>query len=285
MPELPEVETIRQDLREKIIGQRIAGVFVYARKSVRGRNFEKTLKGLSIRQISRIGKLLILSLSGLGKRYLLIHLKMTGQLVYAGGRSMIVGGHSYGHKMDLPNAYTRVAISFTNGGQLFFNDLRRFGYLRIAGQAEIDKIKSGFGIEPLTEKFIFDDFRKILKSRQAPIKAVLLNQKLVAGIGNIYADEILFKASVRPDRHAAGLDQKETKAIFKASLEILKKAIEHRGTTVSDYLDANGRQGGYMKFLKVYGRREGERCFRCGGAIKKIKVAGRGTRFCGGCQR
>lgn len=291
MPELPEVETIRNDLKRKISGLRIKRVKVDNERMVGGSadKFCQSLRGKIIKDISRVGKLLILSISS-GK-YLLIHLKMTGQLVYRKKGNITAGGHSLGGQKTidrvggaLPNKYSHVIFYFEDGSELFFNDMRQFGYLKIVDSEELEEIKKNYGIEPLARNFRLSDFKKIFSRKKINAKALLLNQKLVAGIGNIYADEILFDANINPRMAAGKLLIKEIEAIFKSAQRIIKKAIKHRGTTFSDYRDTSGEKGNFSRFLRVYGR-EGEECVKCGRIIKKIKLGGRGTRFCENCQK
>jgi len=286
MPELPEVETIRKDLSRLIVNKKIVSIEINLKRIIKPNTkvFSGTLKNNKFAQIERIGKLLIFKLAD-HKKYLLVHLKMTGQLIYQKNKKIIPGGHSDKSSIEnLPNKFTRVIFNFFDGGKLFFNDARTFGYLKIVGKEELEIIKNKFGIEPMTENFKLEDFEKIIKSRKTNIKAVLLNQQLISGIGNIYADEILFLAKVKPDRVASKLTKKEIKNIFEATGKIIRNAIKYRGTTFNDYLDANGNKGNFVKFLKVY-QKEGERCLVCSSLIKKTKVAGRGTRYCPHCQK
>jgi formamidopyrimidine-DNA glycosylase len=285
MPELPEVETIKNDLKKAVLNKRIVGVSVFKKTVVKSffADFIKTLKKNNFKDISRIGKLLIFHLEN--KKYLLIHLKMTGQLIYCVEDKCIAGGHEVlGSIGKLPNKYSHVIFNFQDDSTLYFNDMRRFGYMKIVSEDELKKIKNKFGIEPLTRDFVFKKFKEIFKNKKTSIKAALMDQALISGIGNIYADEILFKAGVMPTRIAASLEEEELKKIFNAANEILKKAIKMRGTTFSNYVDSKGKKGNFSSMLKVYGR-EGEKCFRCGGVVKKIKLAGRGTRFCEKCQK
>lgn len=287
MPELPEVETIRQDLRAEILGQKISCVKINASGSVRGQasSFVKLLEGNFFSDIQRIGKLLIFEL-GDGKHLLLVHLKMTGQLILISGKKLIAGGHGETDFSlnNLPNSHTRVQLTFKNKAQLFFNDLRRFGYWQIIKHEDLSPITGKFGIEPLTKNFTFANFTLALKNKKkSKIKAVLLDQQKIAGIGNIYADEILFASGVKPARLVGSLKPEELKKIFQTTEVIIKKAIKHRGTTFNNYVDASGRKGNFTKQLKVYGRK-GKTCVQCGGLVKKIKLAGRGTHYCEKCQ-
>jgi formamidopyrimidine-DNA glycosylase len=292
MPELPEVETIRRDLTRRILAHKIKEVKVLSPKTVQGsvRGFIKVLQNNSFSHLERIGKLLIFALAD-KKNYLLIHLKMTGQLIYAVHGKILAGGHSLQTESlsdyvggELPTKSTRAWLLFAGGSRLFFNDQRRFGYLKIVNSTELAKIKLGYGIEPLTKEFTVTALRKVLAGRKKNIKAVLLDQKLIAGVGNIYADEVLFASHVRPDRPTSSLTAQEVGSLYKNLGLVIKKAIKYRGTTFSDYVDARGRQGNFVKLLKVYGRK-GQSCLVCKTAIRKIRVAGRGTHFCPKCQK
>ncbi len=287
MPELPEVETIRNDLKKKIIGKKIANIKVNLPRMVRGRikELEPVLYGDSFKDIERAGKLLIFILAK-GKKFLLIHLKMTGQLIFCQGKSIVAGGHSEPKiENGLPNKYTRIILKFNDGSQLFFNDLRTFGYIQLVNEQELKGVLKKYGVEPMTNKFNSAYLYKIIKSRLAPVKAVLLNQDLIAGLGNIYTDEILFAAGIRPNRNAKTLNKSEIEKIVKVTKRILTKAIKYRGTTFNDYVDASGRKGDFIKFLKVY-QKEGGKCPKCRQEIiTKTKIAGRGTRYCPQCQK
>lgn len=285
MPELPEVETIRKDLVRKLKGKRVVSIQVRKKNLIKGSvaSFIRQVKNNRILDIDRIGKLLIIEL---GKDlYILVHLKMTGQLVFKMRNKIVAGGHGQPElSSDLPNKYSHIIFFFNGGSKLFFNDMRQFGYMRLVNNQQKDIIKTEYGIEPLTRNFTLDNFKKVFAGRKALVKAVLLNQKLIAGIGNIYADEICFVAQVKPTRRANKLTPAEIKRLFLASREVIKKAIKFRGTTFNDYVDVEGNKGNFVKLLKVYGR-DGEKCKRCRkGIIKKIKVAGRGTHYCPQCQ-
>ena len=288
MPELPEVETIVQDLKKKILNKKIVSTQVLLKKMVKERtlkSFQQGLGGRELVDISRRGKLIIFTLSG-KKEFLLVHLKMTGQLIYKAHNQLIIGGHS-DEKINTHEAYQRyihVIIQFEDLSELFFSDQRQFGYLKIVSGAEYKKILSKFGYEPLEPGFNLKKFKEILKNRKRNIKALLLDQSLIAGIGNIYADEILFAARVLPSRQSDTLTSTEIRDLHRHTRRILKKAIKYRGTTFNSYVDSDGQQGHFKKMLLVY-QREGEICFNCQKEkIKKNKIAGRGTRFCPLCQ-
>jgi len=287
MPELPEVETIVRDLNKMILNKKIVDVEVRLDKIVRSqtRQFVQICKGGRFKSITRRGKLLVFELNS-KDRYLFIHLKMTGQLIYSKNKKIVAGGHGQSRDIkELPNKYTHVIFYFYDGSKLFYNDLRRFGHLEIVNGKKMEKILKKFGAEPLDKDFTLEKFRMLLQNKKGNVKAFLLDQKFIAGIGNIYADESLFEAGIMPTRNITSLEQQEVKRLYKAVRKILKKAILRRGTTFNDYLDAQGNRGGFLKFLKVY-HRAGEKCFLCKkGIIKKTKVAGRGTSFCSICQR
>jgi formamidopyrimidine-DNA glycosylase len=171
---------------------------------------------------------------------------------------------------------------FSNGGQLFFNDLRRFGYLKLVSKEEKEKIvTNNFGIEPLTPDYTLEAFADLFKKRQTNIKALLLNQKLIAGIGNIYADETCFEARILPFRKVSSLTGQK---LYRAIEHVLKLSIKNRGTTFNNYVDSDGNIGSHINFLKVYGR-AGQKCRRCRHIILKKKHAGRGTHYCANCQK
>jgi len=299
MPELPEVETIRQDLRKKIIDKTIVNVYLSKKAIIKGnrKNFLEIIKNNRFTEIERVGKLLIFVLPK--DKFLLVHLKMTGQLIYLrklpsplglplgqGEKfEMIAGGHPEPSVKELPNKFTRISFEFQNGGILYFNDIRRFGYMSIVDKLELARVKEKFGLEPLDKKFNFNYFKQVLANTNKPIKVVLMDQDKIAGIGNIYASEACFEARIRPDRRVNSLSIKELQALQLACIKVLKFAIKHRGTTFSDYVDAAGRGGYNISFLKVYDR-VGKSCKRRdGGVIEKVNLGGRGSFFCPICQK
>lgn len=285
MPELPEVETIRRDLERVLLGKEILGVQVRTPRLVRTDPGElvAVLVGKYINRITRRGKLLQFHIAG-EDRVMHVHLKMTGQLMCQVPGGLIAGGHPSAKIDHLPNAYTHVVFEFDEETTLFFNDLRTFGYVALLTPAAHEQALAAFGPEPLDEHFTRAHFFDALKGKRA-IKAVLLDQTVIAGIGNIYADEICFRARVRPSRRTDTLTAQEKARLYNAMRTIIKKAVEKRGTTFSNFVDATGKKGGYMPYLMVYGRK-GERCLRCGSqTITKSVVAGRGTHTCPLCQK
>lgn len=285
MPELPEVETIRQDLRKKIIKKKIINVWLSSKAIVRNKNkeFVKAVSEKKFVEVERVGKLIIFVLPQ--NKYLLTHLKMTGQLIYKRGKQVVAGGHPEPGIDELPNKFTRVIFTFSDGGRLYFNDIRRFGYMQIVDEKGLAKVKEKFGIEPLAKKFSFAYFKKVLENKNKPIKVALMDQDKIAGIGNIYASEICFEAGIKPQRKANSLSDKELLMLHKASIKVLKIAIKNRGTTFSDYVDAAGRGGYNISFLKVYDR-EGKNCKRGDkGVVVKVSLGGRGSFYCPVCQK
>lgn len=287
MPELPEVETIRRDLSKVLVGKKITDVQIIHKSPIQGsaNKFRKAFLGKKVKQIERIGKLMMLDMSD--DNFLLVHLKMTGQLIYRHGHKIIEGGHNLPvlEEKDLPTKYTLVIWKFNDGSQLYFNDMRKFGYLKIVDKKEKEKIVAKYGIEPLTKNFTLANFKKVLAKRKTSIKSVLLNQALVAGIGNIYADEICFSAGIRPDSSVVRMKDADIKKVFAASESILKKAIAHKGTTFRDYVNAHGSKGNFSDYLKVY-QRVGEKCLRCKeGIITSKKIRGRTSHYCPVCQK
>lgn len=276
MPELPEVETIRQDLIEQVKGKTIYGVRALMPdtiKNISGDAFAKKVRKSRIIEIGRRAKVLLFHLSS--GDTILIHLKMTGQLIYTSSKKPL-------------EKWTRVVFDLGEGRELRFQDMRRFGYIKLARTEDISNQPDfwEFGPEPLTADFTLDVFKKLLMSRsRGKIKPLLMNQNFIAGIGNLYADEILHYARVRPTRIAATLTEEEIAKIYKGIRTILPAAIRHRGSSVNMYVDLEGRQGGYVPHLQVY-RRHGQLCYRDdGGIIERIRLGGRSAHFCPVCQR
>ncbi len=284
MPELPEIETIKNDLNEKILNKKIVQVSVSLPKIVRNplSKFQKTLNNQTFKKVTRRGKLMILEVNE--NLFLLIHLRMTGQLIYQKGISRIAGGHSDATlDFDLPSKHTHIFFTFADKSQLFFNDLRQFGYAKLVNKKELDQVLLKFGVEPLEGNFTLSKLQSLLKNKKRNVKAFLLDQSIIAGIGNIYADEILFSSSVSPLRTTNTLTAKEITDIHANIKIILRKAIKYRGTTFNNYVDSEGKKGSFLNFLQVY-KRENKPCFKCQNLIQKTKVAGRGTRLCQKCQ-
>jgi formamidopyrimidine-DNA glycosylase len=282
MPELPEVETIRRDLEKKVVGSTIRRVEVLTSKLVSPKNLAQKLRGFGVLGVSRRAKLLVFE----GKtHYLLFHLKMTGQLVLRHRKQIIFGGHPIAGLRELPNKYTRAIFYFKNGDTLYFNDLRKFGYIKLVSHQKAEKIFSQYGVEPLEKDFTRERFVEILKTSQSSrLKPLLLNQEKISGLGNIYVDEACFLSGVRPGRRVGTLSKIEKEKLWKSIRTILAKSIKYRGTSFNSYVDSDGQAGRFWRYLNVYGRR-GEACKKCGRSMAYIKLAGRGTHFCPRCQK
>lgn len=288
MPELPEVETIRRGLAGSIIGKKITGFDSDWQKMLNRplAEYRRILAGKRIKEVERRAKMLIIGLGG-GWR-LWFHLKMTGQLVYSSGKKKVVGGHPIreGFEHD-PNRFTHATFAFSDGSHLFFNDVRKFGWVRLyQGKELAAKLEAmKLGPEPLSPEFNLAFFQKILKKKpNAKIKAFLMDPQNVVGLGNIYSDEVCYYARVRPDRKVKNLKDAEIKLMFKGIKAILTDAIKHEGTSFSDYVNALGEAGAYTKKLKVY-QRFGLKCCRCGGKVSRMKFGGRTSHFCPACQK
>lgn len=287
MPELPEVETVRIQLKDKVVGKTIKAVEVFHDKSARpSRDFEDKLVGKTITDIDRIGKLMIFAFAEDSDLFMLAHLKMTGQFFYEDGSEISGGGHSMTENdiRDLPNKHTRIAYYFTDDSALYFNDMRIFGYNQLATKEEMEKAKERFGPEPIRDDFNVEEFTKKLKRRKTPVKAALLDQTFVAGLGNIYVDEALFRAGVRPTRRADRVTKKEAAAIAAAAGAVMNESIKVGGTTFQHFKDTGGKNGNFVDYLQVFDQ-QGKGCPKCGTYIKKIRCAGRGTHFCPSCQK
>ena len=268
MPELPEVETIVRDLNKSLRHKKFEKVHVIDAFVLRQphQDFIRRLESQGISGITRRGKAIIMQLTS--SEFLVVQLMMTGQL--------IVGGK--------PDRHTRIAFDLLDGGNLLYNDQRRFGQLRVV--AGLDQVKhfNALGPEPLSKDFtpmgIFEGLRKSTR----PIKNVLLDHTVVAGIGNIYACEILFRSRIDPRRHAGRLTLKECETIHAMSVEVLKEAIAHRGSSMRNYRDGQGKKGRFNERLAVYAR-EGLPCPRCQQLVLRLVQAGRSTFYCGHCQK
>jgi formamidopyrimidine-DNA glycosylase len=285
MPELPEVETVRKSLMRYLPGQKVEGVEVRHAKSVRGdAAFASWLVGRTVKTVDRRAKLLVIRFED-DDEVLAIHLKMTGQLLFRRGTLKAGGGHSLSKTVDdQEERHARVVLTFRDGARLVFNDLRLFGYLKRLDAVRLQKELGGYGPEPGTPGFTLELFVKVLGKRAAPLKAVLLDQKKIGGLGNIYVDEACFRAKVRPTRRAGSLTKAEVKALHRACIDVIEESIAVGGTTFRSYTDADGKSGGFVEKLRVYGR-DGEKCLRCKGTIKKTVCAGRGTHYCPECQK
>ena len=288
MPELPEVETVRRGLLATVLGRRVESVEVLSGQSLTAPRpaLDNLLVGHRFAGFARRGKLLIIDLDS--DAHLLVHLMMTGQLVVTeDGRTLFAGGHpSRSMLAPMPNMTTRVVFRLSGGRWLFFNDGRKFGRIKLLDSAALqaDPFLARLGPEPLGDSFTLAGFRSQLeRHRRAPVKAVILNQSVVAGIGNIYADESLHLARIHPLRPAGSLTVSESRRLRDAIRTVIGLAIEHGGTSFADYINAARGQAGYLEQARVF-RRERQPCPVCATPIERIRAAGRTTNICRYCQ-
>jgi formamidopyrimidine-DNA glycosylase len=278
MPELPEVEVVRRDLDREVAGKKIKAVETNGARTVRRHKnraeFAARLEGKRVTGVGRRGKYLLVRLEG--GEVLVIHLGMSGQLLRAKSA-----------KQALPK-HTHVVITFTQGGQLRFVDPRTFGEMFVTTYDElehdVDEL-AHLGLDPLEQTMSWERFGELIASRSTKLKSALMDQTFLAGIGNIYSDEILFEAGLRWDRMTDSLSPEEVRRLYRAMMEILQEAVKHRGSSLADqqYVDVFGQPGGYQLHHNVYAR-EGEACRRCRRPIVRQRVGGRSTVFCDTCQ-
>lgn len=280
MPELPEVETIVRGLNQEVRGRKIMDVWTdwpghFSRHKGGFKHFRSTVRGTRINDISRIGKNIIFEVSG--SKIIIMHLRMTGRLFLTLRKSHFLRADSYIH----------TAFFLSGGRILAFSDVRKFGDIFILKRRKSEILAApqelGLTIGPDALRIKFNELESALLYKKTVIKKALLDQKVIAGIGNIYADEILFTAGIYPLRRTSELSTDEIRSIFAATRKILRKAIKLKGTSMSDYRDIYGRFGRYYDARLVYAR-EGERCPQCGTRIRRIKIGGRSTYFCEECQ-
>ena len=282
MPELPEVETVRSGLAKFLPRLVIKDVWHDWPKGFPNApaDVARFMVGASVKSVRRRAKVLIIELSS--GYSLVIHLKMTGQLVFVGKERFGAGHPSDSLVGDLPAKSTRVVIDFTDGSKLFFNDQRKFGWMRLLPSVEVPEIDflKTVGPEPLEDDFTIDRFIERLQTRKnSPVKAVLLDQKVLAGVGNIYADESLWAAKIHPSTPVNKISRTKLVTLHSELLAVLRLSIEKGGSTDRNYVNAEGKKGCYLAFAQVF-RKQGQPCPRCGTIIEKIRVAGRGTHIC-----
>ncbi len=270
MPELPEVETIKKDLEKLIIGSEILDIKTNSAKQIRPslKEVKKAIVGAKIKKIKRRAKLLQILLDN--KLTLIIHLKMTGRILIR-------------KKGAKPDKWQRITIFLDNNKELRFADSRKFGWIKLVNQEELKEILANYGPEPLDDLSL-KNFQEILEQAKRPIKIVLMDQKKISGIGNIYANDALFLAKINPQAPADKLSAEQTKRLFRAVEKVLKAGLKARGASEQYYLDALGEKGNYQKKFLVYGQ-QNKKCGRCDTQIKRISLGGRGTFFCPQCQK
>jgi formamidopyrimidine-DNA glycosylase len=270
MPELPEVETIANGLNKRLAGDRIDSVWVGSKPEPlksSAAEISSTLEGAQVERVRRVGKHIVFDLGsgkGAGVRQWIVHLGMTGQMLVVTPETEVL-------------KHTHLVAKLASGRELRFIDPRRFGRLEVRQTSF-----SGPGAEPLS--IDREEFARLFHSSKAPVKAALLNQKLLHGVGNIYADEALFRAHIRPRRRANTLTKAELRKLHAALQKVLQAAIAAGGSSISDYVDADGEAGFFQIQHRAYGR-EGKPCLTCKTPIKKIVVGGRGTHYCPRCQK
>ena len=275
MPELPEVETIRRDLEGRILGRRIMGVTIApdagkpvpVLKGIDEASFREGVVGATIEAVERRGKYLALRLDT--GSLLVVHLRMTGALLHRNGDAA-------------PDRFLRAILALDDGTQLRFTDIRKFGGLWLV--EDFADVTTALGPEPLSEGFTQSILLDSLAGRKAPVKSVILDQRRIAGIGNIYADEACFEAGIDPRRLGATLSPEEVTALHAAVRKVLLFGVESRGASFRDYQDAEGKSGSMQMHVKVF-RRTGKECYTCGATIERCKVGGRSTHYCPRCQK
>lgn len=281
MPELPEVETIARKLKQVLPGKTVAQITPLHPKSFIGD--PSALVNQPILDVSRRAKIIRLHFpQGVN---ILIHLKMTGQLILVDGQARIGGGHPTADWVsDLPSKHTRVELEFADGARLFFNDQRLFGWLKLQTDQEVHESFAVLAPD-ITDPAISDEyFQTKIKNRSQAVKQLIMDNAIVAGVGNIYACDALNLAQIHPQRPGKSLTVMEAKRLLAAMQEVIERGVELGGTTFDGkYVDIDGMAGSYQSVVRVYGR-EGQACFHCGGTIVKSKLGGRGTYFCATCQ-
>ncbi|HWR38394.1 MAG TPA: DNA-formamidopyrimidine glycosylase [Patescibacteria group bacterium] len=282
MPELPEVETIRRTLADRIGGRTIQNVDLSLARLVKWpvpAQFLAVIMGKTFDRLERRGKYLLFYLKDIQEpeqettMILVVHLRMTGRLRYL----------APGEEID---RFTHVTFHLDNGDRLIYADTRTLGTLYLVSDTELWRLSglAGLGPEPLSAEFTLEYFQGALRGRKGKIKGLLLNQQIIGGMGNIYADECLAVAGLSPERSAGSLTPEESRLLYDAVNQVIREGIEHGGTTFRDYRDGDGKSGSHQRHLAVYGRAN-QPCSRCGGTIIRKEIAGRGAHFCPECQK
>lgn len=287
MPELPEVETIKLGLEKYLIGHKILDLEIKDRKLFEGS--KKNIIGAKITRIRRFGKGLVIDLDN--DYSIAIHVKLTGQLVFRDRKTKKLPILKP-IKSILPNKFTRAILKLDKDAFLYFNDVRRFAWMKILKTEEVKKLPffrelgpelpvvTSIGVQPLTLEL----FEKIIRSSSSPIKVLLMDQKRIGGIGNIYANDGLFDAGINPKRVAKSLSKEEVEQLYTSLLKVLKRGLKYHGSSDLNFVDILGQVGEYQQHFLVYGRK-GQKCKRCDGIIQRISLGGRGTFYCSNCQK
>lgn len=290
MPELPEVEIIKIGLEKRIVGLKLTKIQINSPKSFqneKGQPFDYTqdLQGRKVLKVWRRAKILGIDITG--NLTLLFHLKMSGQLVF-NGNSKFIGGHPTEDMTgDMPNKHTRVIFSFSDGSHLFFNDQRKFGWIKIVNRKSliVNRLFEKLGPEPLEKSFTWQILKSnLLNHKSQSVKAAIMDQSVVSGIGNIYANEACFDTGINPATLVSQLSDEQFKKLYYGIVKSLKDGIKFGGSTRANFVDSEGQKGYYLDYAYCYGRNR-QKCKMCGTQIKKISLGGRGTYFCPNCQR
>lgn len=284
MPELPEVETIARQLNGALKGKTVSDIEVIKERCFHGD--AKRIIGWEVESVGRKSKVIEILFSG-QEDMIIIHLKMTGQLILVSGKERIAGGHPTVDWVNkLPSSHTRVIIDFSDGSKLFFNDMRMFGWMKLVSKEKYEKEIKKQAPDVVDSHFTEEYFGQVLKKSGRAVKLVLMDQEKIGGVGNIYANDALYLAEIMPDRKANSLSLEETKKLFDAVKKVINLGIKYGGASAADdkYVNASGLGGKYQEHFLVY-QKEGEVCKRCGGKILKTRLGGRGTFYCPGCQR
>jgi len=272
MPELPEVETVVRQLRKTVVGFNIVKIWHDVPKLLLPTPsfFEESVQGKTIRDVQRRAKLIVFTLSG--ECFVIVHLKLTGRLLVR-------------RQADASDDYVHVVLQLDRGKEIRFADIRKFGWLKVVTEkTELQKIFDEYGPEIFSPRFSFEQFYGRIKKTSRPIKPLLMDQAFLAGIGNLYADESLFRAGVYPKDKAAFLTKERVSRLFDSLQAVLREAIRYGGSSVDDYVDTNSDKGRFTSHLRVYGR-QGKPCIICKTPIRKMTYRGRGTHYCPKCQK
>ncbi len=280
MPELPEVETIKLQLEPILKNQVVKDIEIRNSKTFQGD--KKKVIGNKINGVRRFGKLLVIDFEN--EISLGIHLKMSGRLIYRGNKQPKDIKIEDKELEKLPNSHTRVVFHFKSGDILYFTDQRMFGWIKVLDSVKREGVRGKLGIEPFTKEFTIENLYKITSKANRPIKVILMDQSLIAGIGNIYANDGLFCAKIHPSEKAKSLSKQQIEKLYNCLIKVLNNGIKYKGASENLFRDAFGQRGSLQEHFLVYARK-GEKCLNnCGEVIKKIKLGGRGTFYCPNCQ-
>ena len=282
MPELPEVETIRLGLQKYLVGHKIVDVEIRLKKMVHGE--VQSFRGAKIQDVRRFGKGLVIDLSN--GYSIAAHIKLTGQFIYRGAASNAAAAKLSGKVGgELPNKWTHVIFHLDKGVILYYNDVRQFGWIKIVKTEDLQQLPFFKELGPeFLSSLTMQQFSNIVSKANSPIKSLLMDQKKMSGVGNIYANDALFYARTDPRMKAKTLTDAQVKKLYNAILHVLKDGLKYGGATVLNFVNALGQEGKYQEHFLVYGR-EKDPCHVCKTPIQKIKFGGRGTYFCPACQR